>query len=249
MRAPIGPLSCCLLSSLVACATGDEPPRDEDAGAAYDPCADDGLTFCHDRVDDTCDGVDEPCPSTQPADVAPLFACEDAPPSSVLAIARFPGNAQVAGGCAFVYQGESGAYFAAVSLVDGPDPRGPMGENVLRCGFDTGARKHAFMTTSPVESCPPLTYTYPEQPQNQLLSSSCRRMIRNVLQDDPRYTPDIQFLPGDRADQETRLATFDSVEVACIGIVGRDGEPIREEQDFVTQASAPFTLLSTFEER
>jgi hypothetical protein len=237
-----------LATLVTGCASaGDD--EESDAGAARDPCEDMSQVFCLDRVDDDCDGIDEPCPSTQPADIAPTWDCTTDAPVNVLASATFGSNAQVASGCVFVYQGETGAYYAAVDIVDGPEPRGPPGISQGRCAFDTGARKHLFFTTSPIASCDDVEYVYPEQPANQHLSNACRKMVRNIRQDDPRYDPDIQFLPGDRAAQEARMATFDVAEVACIGIIGRDGEPIREDEGFVSQASAAFTMHAGFEER
>jgi len=233
------------LALIVGCACGAD--RGGDAGTSLDACDDEGLVFCADRVDDDCDGSDEPCPATQPADAAPTYTCSGAPPSSVLASASLAANDQVASGCVFVYQGESGAFYAAVSVVDGPAPRGPQGVSAGLCQFDTSARRHLFFTSSPVDDCAPVVYTYPDQVSNQLLSTTCRRMVRNIQSNDPSFTPDIQFLPGDLTAQERRLARFDVAEVACLGINNQSGMPYRTDEVFVTQSTGAFVTNAAFQ--
>lgn len=221
----------------------------DDAGLSLDPCGDESLVFCADRVDDDCDGGDEPCPATLPSDAAPAYACDGPAPSSVLAHATLASNEQVASGCVFVYQSESGAFYAAVSVTDGPSPRGPQGASTGLCQYDTSARRHVFFTTSPVEDCATVVYTYPDQVNNQLLSTDCRRMVRNIQSNDPNFTPDIQFLPGDLAAQEARLSRFDTAEVACLGINNQSGMPYRTDEVFVTQSTGAFVSNASFQPR
>jgi len=240
-------LSSLVVCALVAssCATGGR--NDEDAGVlSSDPCENQIDDFCADRIDDDCDDIDEGCPATQPIDAAPAFDCSGTPPSSVLAFATTAANDQVERACVFVYQAASGAFYVAVDVEDGPDPRGPQGVNAGLCQYDTSARRHVFLTTSPVEDCAPVVYTYPDQIANQLLSTDCRRMVRNIQSDDPSFEPDVQFLPGDLAAQEARLARFDTAEVACLGINNLQGAPYRLDEVFVTQAHAPFVLNASF---
>jgi hypothetical protein len=234
------------LTLVVTVACGTESGTD-DAGRSLDACDDESLVFCADRVDDDCDGGDEPCPATQPADAAPAFTCNGAAPSSVLAHAVLSSNEQVESGCVFVYQSASGAFYAAVSVTDGPSPRGPQGVSAGLCQYDTSARRHVFFTTSPVEDCADVIYTYPDQVPNQLLSTECRRMVRNIQSNDPTFTPDIQFLPGDLAAQEARLARFDTAEVACLGINNQSGMPYRTDEVFVTQSTGAFVTNAAFQ--
>lgn len=230
---------------IASCAEGGAPTGD--AGElSGDACENQSDDFCADRIDDDCDGIDEGCPATQPVDAAPGFDCSGPPPSSVLAFATTAANDQVERACVFVYQGASGAFYVAVDVDDGPEPRGPQGVNTGLCQYDTSARRHVFLTTSPVEDCAPVVYTYPDQVANQLLSTDCRRMVRNIQSDDPNFFPDVQFLPGDLATQEARLARFDTAEVACLGINNLQGAPYRLDEVFVTQAHAPFVLNAGF---
>ena len=124
-------LLCFLCLPMIACVA---PPADTFPS--------DGFVFCSDRVDDDEDGADEPCAATQPADAAPDFQCTGTPPDNVYAYAKLPTNEQVNGGCVFVYQGETGAFYASVSVVDGTNPRGPMGASTGLCSFDYSARRH-----------------------------------------------------------------------------------------------------------
>jgi len=205
-----------------------------------------GILFCDDRVDDNCDGEGEVCPATQPADAPPAFDCTGTPPDNVFAHASLPTNAQVAGGCVFIYQAESGAFYASVDVRDGSNPQGPMGESVGLCAYDYGARKHLFFTTAPVSECADIAYVYPDQVANQLLSNDCRKMVRNLVRDDPSFEPDIQFLPGNVDDQRARIETFSVAEVACLRINNASGAPYRPDELFVTQAEASFVENAGF---
>ncbi len=207
------------------------------------------ITFCGDRVDDDGDDRDENCPSTQPADAAPAYECDANPPDNVVAYAAFEENAQVSEGCVFVYQGETGAYYASVKVLNGQDVFGPMGESQGKCRAYTSARRHVFMTTSPVGDCPIIEFQHPDQVTNQLLSNDCRKMLRNQQFNDPGFDPDVQYLDGDLAAQRYRLAQFDTVEVACTGLNRPSGEPYANDSVFVTQATTTWTTNPDFVER
>lgn len=215
-----------------------------DASRSFcDEGAETPIAWCEDRADDDCDDVDEACPATQPADAAPAFGCgvaED-PPDNVLfwATPGDPTNEQVASSCVFVYQGASGAFYAAVSVVDGPDPTGPPGADRGLCAYDYSARKHLFFTQPRVEDCEEVAYLYPDDVANQVLSTSCRKMVRNLARDDGDFDPDIQFLPGDLDVQRARIALFSEAEIACLRINNNLGNPYRTDEIFVTQAHAP----------
>lgn len=223
----------------VAGCTGSGNDVPEPAGA-------EGLIFCDDRVDDDDDGDDEPCPATQPADAPVAYDCAGAPPPSVLAHVDLPSNDQVASGCVYIYQGGTGAFYAAVDIENGPEPTGPMGQSTGLCSYDRSARRHVFMTTSPLADCPDLTYVYPDMVENQLLSNGCRRMVRNIGYSDADFDPDIQFLAGDEADQRNRIDVFDTVEVACLGINNTLGAPYRTDEVYVTQSSGSWLVNPSF---
>ena len=198
----------------------------------------DGLAFCGDRVDDDCEGGDESCPATKPADAPPDFDCDsDNVPANVLFWTDLPSNEQVESGCVFVYQGETDAFYAAVDITNGSDPQGPEGKSTGECSYDYSARRHLFFTESPTKDCDDLEYTYPDDVANQLLSNDCRKMVRNIAQSDGDFDPDIQFLPGDLDDQRKRIERFDTAEVACLRINNASGEPYRPDEVFVTQSA------------
>ncbi len=214
--------------------------------------------FCADRRDDNCamdapddacpepgfggptpcNTADEPCPATLPASAPPAWDCTGTAPENVVASAHFTDqNDAVTSFCAYVYESTAvpGEFYVAIDVDNGTDPYGPE----QKCSSDFGARRHLYFSNLDDGACAGLRFTYPDEVDDQILSNVCRKMIRNVVRDDPDFAPDIQYFASSRAEVDAKLAVLDTAEIACVGIDNTDGVPYRATEVWVVQAEAP----------
>lgn len=223
--------------------------------------------FCDDRRDDdcavnvadeecvgvagavplACRSADEPCPATQPADAAPDWDCTGDVPDGVVAYAAYADETNVAvrSFCAYVYASAvvDGDHYVAIRLVNGPTTAGADDA----CRADVAARRHLFFAdldgSSDPGACDGVAIVHPDDVAEQLLSNRCRKMIRNVARNDPAFEPDVQYFAAGADDAAAKLAVLDTAEIACIGIDGTNGAPIRPNEVWTVQAAAPIVLV------
>lgn len=166
---------------------------------------------CGDWVDDSCDGQDEACPTTQQAAVQiPDWDCTGEPPASVLAWVRFgDGGGHVEDGfCFMAFEGLPGElYVAPVNLsFTRPGSTCPVGYDV---------RMYAHLVDDPA-TCPPLELIVhgPNEHQQQV-STDCRRFLYHMTSRAPYV-----YLGSDVEEVRRRFTEFGTAEVACSGYEG-----------------------------
>lgn len=177
---------------------------------------------CNDGVDDDCDGVDEACPQSQPAQMdVPSWDCTGAAPSNVYAWARIDDGAGFydEGGCLIFFEGEPGSFyvkptgvspvvtdceFAADEGCTCPNSVGPSEPS-----YDQ--RLYAFTTAGDPAACDPIVLPGAFSTVQQPVSNDCRRFLVPLFQ--PRS--EIFFVAGSIDQLESRVASFPRIEFAC----------------------------------
>ena len=175
--------------------TGSEGEGEGEGEGCAGPLGDGAvLGFCEDRVDDNCavdvpdancevndDNAsvqahhlcrtgDEPCPTTQAGNAAPLWDCTGTPPPEVLAFAHHldENDPELHEFCAIVYAGAvAGESYVSVTVRNGVNFRGPDNipddNGVLRsstCSADYSVRKHLFFSNLDDGVCPGVRYVH-----------------------------------------------------------------------------------------
>ncbi len=213
--------------------------------------------FCDDRVDDNCtidapldpcpftvsahqycQTGDEPCPATQPTSGPPAFDCTGAIPRNVIAHAQLETpNDQVQSLCVFFYESDAvpGEVYAAYVHEDGVDPAGPD----FTCATDLIYRRYLFVADNDPAPCDPVTVPFPSSADDYKISNACRKALRPVAQDDPLFSPDIQYFAASVDEALQKLAVLDTAEIGCLRAVNPDGAEIRP---WALQASAPIVI-------
>lgn len=174
----------------------DDSPRD---GAICE----EEVIICSDFVDDDCDGEDEPCPTTQAAVVIPAWDCTGAPPSGVVAVARFGAK-----DCVAFFESSAGAIYVA------PLREEPAGATSCP-SFDE--RRYAYTLAGESAACPGIEIEadFSENPELsvQPVSNSCRKFLHPMSQP-------LSYVAPNRKALEARIEAFGTLELACVGYRG-----------------------------
>ncbi len=203
---------------IVACAAAAGVGCDEVIDASDVPC-DPSLEVCGDNVDNTCNGEDERCPTTQPSLSVPGWACDSgSPPPSVLAWARIhDGHGFFKdGGCFVFFEGSPGDFYLKRTLERASASSRCEGSAGCTCPSLNGwpsydRRLYAFTLEGDVQDCPGISIR-DHAGQRQPVSNRCRKFLLQIHNNPVEAT----FVASGREAAEARLSRFSSVEVACV---------------------------------
>lgn len=214
--------------TMTQCLKPGEEPQGAYVRTAGDCADDDPLQFegaggiCGDWVDDDCDGKDETCPTSKPAQTnVPNWDCTGTPPDNVYAWARFDDGKGFfkPGGCFVFFEGAKSVYYAQRVGI----------ERVTECTSPTGCtcptlpgssnydrRMYAFTRRSDTPDCPKITLDDKkingQRWETQPVSNSCRKYLYQMHGYDIAYS----HIASSLADLETRLTEYDVVELSCL---------------------------------
>lgn len=210
--------------TMMACLTADEQPTDGYAREAGDCKETDPIAYsgaegvCGDNVDDNCDGEDEACPTSQPANLdIPDWDCQGAAPDNVYAYARFDdGKGYLAdGGCFVFFEGAPGAFYSQRVGIE-PAAADCTGRYGCVCPSEGGwpsydRRLYALTLAGAPDDCEQLElidHAGEEQP----VSNSCRKYLYQLH----RYEIPFSHVASSMDALTRRLENFPTVEVACL---------------------------------
>jgi hypothetical protein len=167
---------------------------------------------CNDFVDDDCDGDDEVCPESRPDQVTvPDWDCTGDPPESVYAWARFEdgGDLLEDGACFVYFEGGKDVFYSTRSGV--APANGCAGRDcVCPGGYDQ--RLYAFNISGAPDACDDIVHSN-SQGMDQAVSNDCRKYLYQLYEFDNAYS----HVATTTAALDLRLASFPTVEVACVG--------------------------------
>ncbi len=174
--------------------------------------------ICGDWVDDDCDGADATCPTSQPSVNVPEWDCAGAPPSNVVAWARFDngGGYFRDGGCFFFFEGAPGEFYVRRNVQRASEDPSCESRSGCTCPSLNGwpaydRRMYAFTTAIDQADCPEISIR-DHGGEQQPVSNACRKYLYQMHQ----YDIPFSFLAGDFEALQQRLERFPTVEIACV---------------------------------
>lgn len=212
-------------TSMMVCLKPGEPAQDGYALEKGDCSDSDPLQHeqsegvCGDNVDDNCDGKDEACPTSMPAQMnIPNWDCTGAPPSNVYAWAKFDDGKGYfqSGGCFIFFQGNKNAFYVKRTNIErtNQDPSCDT-RNGCTCpslnGWPSYDRRLYAMTRSNAEQCPEVSLR-DHAGEEQAVSNACRKYLYQMH----FYEIDYSFVASDVNHLARRLDAFPTVEIACL---------------------------------
>lgn len=195
-----------------------------------DPWVNEGrLGVCEDYVDDNCDGMDEACPTTNPADVeVPSWDCTGTAPANVYAHATFStATGGIESGCFVFFEGLTDEFYVTQVGLGRTDP--VCAESISGCtcpGSPSYDRRiYAFTRQDIADAeCPEIVLQ--DQPGSdgggsgdgsvnleQPVSNECRKYLYQMHFYDMEYS-----YVGNLANLEDRVKLFPIVEITCTPI-------------------------------
>jgi len=207
------------------------------------PGADD---VCGDNLDENCDPGDDTCPTTNAADVdVPAWDCTSgAPPSNVLAFARFSdgGDYFHDNGCFVVFEGLPGEFYATRHLSRSNTDPGCDGTNGCTCPSVGGwpsydRRLYAFLLEGTPEACEPISLV-DHGGETQVVSNDCRKYFYQLHW--PGHEIPFSYVASGEASVRQRLTTFGSIEIACAEDAPHDNLPFASLMTAAIEFNAGF---------
>ena len=210
--------------SMSACLKGGEQAeagyaREAGDCADGDPIAHTGAEgVCGDNVDDNCDGEDEACPESQPANLdVPTWDCTGNAPANVYAFARYDdGKGYLKdGGCFVFFDGAKGSFYSQKVNV-APAQQDCTSRYGCVCPSKNGwesydRRLYALTLSGAPEDCENLELV-DHAGGSQPVSNSCRKYLYQLY----NYEIPLSYVAGSMAALTKRLESFDTVEIACL---------------------------------
>ncbi len=175
---------------------------------------------CGDFQDENCALVDDTCPTTRTADLdEPTWACDGAPPSNVLAWARYPdgGGYFRDGGCFMIFEGLPGEFYVKRRLERASADPGCDTTNGCVCPSLNGwpsydRRLYAFLLASAPETCEEISIL-DHGGESQPVSNACRKYFYQMHY--PGQDLPLSFFAAGESTARRRLSDFPTIEVAC----------------------------------
>lgn len=224
------------------CLKPDETPeagfsREKGDCADDDPSKFEGAEgICGDNVDDNCDGNDEACPTSMPAQMdIPNWDCTGTPPENVLAHATLGDQKYFgANSCFYFFEAKKGTFYVKLN---GFERQSACTSGNGCCaefgGYDN--RLYAF-TKGAQDPCEDIVIE--KSGGGQPVSNDCRKYLYQMNNQAQEYS----YVASDLDSLKARLSTFSSVEVACV----RDTTLSQSAFPFGTLATANIVMNDAF---
>jgi len=211
--------------TMMSCLLPNEQPAEGYARMAGDCDGGDPIAYtgaegvCGDNVDDNCDGEDEECPASQPANLdVPDWDCQGDAPSNVYAYAMFNdgGGYLQDGGCFVFFEGAKGTFYSQKVGIAPAQTEGCDARYGCVCPSEGGwpsydRRLYALTLSGEAADCEQLELI-DHAGEDQPVSNSCRKYLYQLH----RYDIPYSYVAGSMDALTQRLENFSTVEVACL---------------------------------
>lgn len=175
--------------------------------------------ICGDNVDDSCDGMDEACPTTMPAATqAPAWDCVmGEPPSNVVAWARFEDGKSFfkPNGCFVFFEGARNSFFVTRVNLNPAKDDCPHSDGCV-CpslgGWPSYDRRlYALTLSGDAADCEQLAIR-DHAGEDQPVSNTCRKYLYQLH----KYDIPFSYIAGSLEGLNKRLDHWSTVEIACL---------------------------------